>query len=187
MACKPLTSIRNILGCACSRPRTATTTSSIARRDERPREARDGTSRLPGLRCFPPQAPAVRRGHRSADRQAEAESGGLGREERLEYSISRVDREANAGIDDRDLETIGAYTTDAKLQDAVRDGSVGHRFASVDDKVHEQLQQLNLVAAHRWQSGRDIRVHAHVCVRRGLAGQGERIVHDRFQRDRLAP
>lgn len=61
------------------------------------------------------------------------EAGGLGREERLEHSISRVRREANAGIDDRDLETIGAYTTDAKRQDAVRDGSVGHRFASVHD------------------------------------------------------
>jgi hypothetical protein len=136
---------------------------------------------------LPREAPAVRRSDRPADRQAEAESGDLGREERLEYSISRVRREANAGIDDRDFETIGAYTTDAKLQDAVRHGSVSHRFAPVHDKVHEQLQQLNLVAAHGGQPGRDIRLNAHVRIRRGLARQGRRILHDRFQCDRLAP
>src|SRR6476660_2607664 len=44
---------------------------------------------------LPPEAPAVRCGDRPADRQAEAESGGLRCEERLEHSISRVDGEAN--------------------------------------------------------------------------------------------
>jgi len=117
---------------------------------------------------LPPEAPAVRCGDGPADRQAEAESGGLRCEERLEHSISRVHGEANAGISDRDFETIGAYTADAKLQDAVRDGSIGHRFASVQDEIHEQLQQLNLVAAHGGQSGRDICLHPQLTMARTM-------------------
>ena len=75
---------------------------------------------------------------------------------------------------------------DTQQQDSIRDGGVGHRFTSVDDQVYQQLQQLNLIAAHGWQSGRDIRLHAHARDRGGLARQGERVLHDRFQRDGLA-
>ena len=120
----------------------------------------------------------------AADRQPEADTEGLVRHERLEDTLELIGRNALAAVGDGD-DDLPVVRFRPKRQPPLAGGDIGHRLASIDGQVQQELLQLHAIAVDQRQTGLDMGDDRNVAADKIAVQQAKNLADELVQVERL--